>query len=79
MKASTLTVKGQVTVPKEIRDALGWKPGDALTFVRDGDVVRQAGAGRAARGRGSVERLRRVPWKKGLTTSRLMSMTRGDE
>ncbi len=37
---STLTVKGQVTVPRGIREAMGWKPGDALIFtVEDGKVV----------------------------------------
>ena len=36
----TLTVKGQVTVPRGIRDAMGWKPGDELIFtVEDGKVV----------------------------------------
>ncbi len=28
-----LTSKGQVTIPKQIRDALGMKPGDRLTFT----------------------------------------------
>lgn len=27
-----VTTKGQVTIPKEIRDALGIEPGDQLTF-----------------------------------------------
>ena len=27
-----VTTKGQVTIPKEIRDALGIEPGDELTF-----------------------------------------------
>ena len=32
---SRLTSKGQVTVPKEIRDALGLRPGDLVRFVLD--------------------------------------------
>ena len=38
---TTLTVKGQVTIPKQIRDALGLKPGMAIGFaVNDqGEVV----------------------------------------
>jgi AbrB family looped-hinge helix DNA binding protein len=32
--ASNLTSKGQVTVPKKIRDYLGLKPGAAVTFTR---------------------------------------------
>jgi antitoxin PrlF len=36
-----LTVKGQVTIPKRVRDALGLKPGDLVDFVigDDGRVV----------------------------------------
>jgi len=34
-----LTVKSQVTVPKDVRDALGVKPGDDVTFDIDGDRV----------------------------------------
>lgn len=30
-----VTTKGQVTIPKEIRDALGIEPGDEITFEKD--------------------------------------------
>lgn len=38
---TTLTSKGQVTIPKQIRDALSLVPGSAIDFGvnRDGDVV----------------------------------------
>ena len=41
MPASMITSKGQVTIPKAIRDALGVGPGDRVLFVRheDGTVV----------------------------------------
>jgi antitoxin PrlF len=41
--STTLTVKGQITIPKSIRDALGLKPGAQVDFaVNDqGDVVLQ--------------------------------------
>jgi AbrB family looped-hinge helix DNA binding protein len=38
---ATLTSKGQTTIPKEIRESLGMKPGDRMTFtlMPDGTVV----------------------------------------
>ena len=33
MALTTLTNKGQVTIPKSIRDSLGLHPGDKLDFV----------------------------------------------
>lgn len=39
--ATTMTSKGQVTVPREIRDRLGLRAGDkvAFTMLNDGTVV----------------------------------------
>ncbi|MFT7624993.1 MAG: antitoxin PrlF [Myxococcota bacterium] len=41
MPATTITSKGQVTLPKAIRDAMGVRPGDRVRFTRrsDGTVV----------------------------------------
>jgi len=40
---TTMTVKGQVTIPKQIRDALGLAPGVKVDFAvnQDGEVVLQ--------------------------------------
>lgn len=34
-----VTVKGQVTIPKEIRERLGIEPGSEVEFVADDNVV----------------------------------------
>ena len=41
MPATTITTKGQVTIPKDIRQTLGVGPGDRVLFYRteDGRVV----------------------------------------
>ncbi len=41
MSHSTVTSKGQTTIPGEIRKALQIKPGDKLEYVVEGDVVAQ--------------------------------------
>ena len=33
MATATITSKGQITIPKEVRDALGVEPGDRVEFV----------------------------------------------
>lgn len=77
MKTSTMTVKGQVTVPKELRTAFGWAAGDEVGFLREEDGVKIVPAGHRRRGRVVVERLKRAAWNRKLTTDRLMAMTRG--
>ncbi len=34
---ATVTSKGQVTIPKDIRDRLGIRPGDHIEFVESGE------------------------------------------
>jgi AbrB family looped-hinge helix DNA binding protein len=40
--------KGQVVIPKDIRDELGLQPGSEVDFEREGDGVRILPAGAAA-------------------------------
>ena len=49
---TTLTVKGQVTIPKQIRDALGLAPGSAVDFAvnREGQVVLHKAEGQTDKG-----------------------------
>jgi antitoxin PrlF len=74
-----VTDKGQVTIPKQLRDALGIEAGTEVVFdqLSDGILVRKA-TGATGRGQGLVRRLR----GRGdvtLTTDEIMSMTRGDQ
>ena len=40
MSTAKLTTKGQITIPKEVRDHLGVETGDRLSFeIRDGGEV----------------------------------------
>ena len=41
MARATMTSKGQITVPKEIREHLGLEPGDRISFQigSDGEVI----------------------------------------
>ena len=49
--STTLTIKGQVTIPKPIRDALGLKPGMPVDFYvnAEGEVVILRAGGSAQR------------------------------
>jgi AbrB family looped-hinge helix DNA binding protein len=75
--ATTVTTKGQVTIPKAVRDRLGIKPGNVVEFelAPDGRVVlvkagdrRPASRFEALRGRAG----------KGLSTDEIMAFTRGE-
>jgi AbrB family looped-hinge helix DNA binding protein len=72
-----MTVKGQVTVPKDLRDAFGWKVGEELAFVKEEDGVKIVSAPSRRRGRAAVERLKRAQWNPKLTTDGLLALTRG--
>lgn len=40
MSTATLSSKFQISVPKEVRDALGLKPGQKLAFINTGTGMR---------------------------------------
>jgi AbrB family looped-hinge helix DNA binding protein len=75
--ATTMTVKGQVTIPKRVREALRLAPGDPVDFEVNGDgqvVVRKA-AGRVPRKHDRFEAARgkaQIKWR----TDELMALLR---
>lgn len=74
-----VTEKGQVTIPKEMREALGIGAGSEVDFERgdvDTIVIRKA-IGRPSRGAQLVQRLR-GRGDVGLTTDEIMALTRGE-
>jgi AbrB family looped-hinge helix DNA binding protein len=72
-----ITSKGQVTIPQEIRDALGLLPHADVEFELDGDSARLRKA-RTSRGRGSALLARiRGTAPSGLSTDEIMKLTRG--
>lgn len=77
MTATTLTSKGQVTVPKNVRDFLGIGPGSKVTFelTPGGDVVLRPLASRRPR-RSPFARLRGSATVK-MRTDEIMRLTRG--
>jgi antitoxin PrlF len=75
--ATTVTSKGQVTIPKPVRDRLGIKPGNAVEFelVLDGRVVLRKVGARRPHSRFEILRGRAG---KGLSTDEIMALTRGE-
>jgi antitoxin PrlF len=74
--STLVTSKGQVTIPKKVRDYLGIKPGDAVDFELGADrrvVLTKTEARRGpsafARARGSATA--------GMSTDEIMALTRG--
>ena len=80
--ATTITSKGQVTVPKQIRDALGIDPGTKVTFDinAQGEVVLKKAGGKPARKR-KRDRFEAARGKADIKyrTSDLMSLLRGGD
>ena len=73
-----ITTKGQVTIPKKLRDHMGVKPGSTVEFrLRpDGDVVLVRVDGRKPRSK--LARLYGVA-RGGMTTDQIMALTRGED
>lgn len=86
--ATTLTVKGQVTIPKHVREALGLAPGDGVEFAVNahGEVVVHRAGGRRARpaGRSPARQRDRFEAARGTAevqwqTAELIALLRGPD
>ncbi|HEY8052471.1 MAG: AbrB/MazE/SpoVT family DNA-binding domain-containing protein [Steroidobacterales bacterium] len=76
--ATNVTSKGQVTVPKSVRDYLGLKPGAAVTFERlaSGEVVLRP-AKRGAKPRPTAFARLRGRASVRMKTEEILALTRG--
>ena len=77
--STNMTSKGQVTIPKQIRDALNLTPGNAVDFEvnREGDIVLRKAGARSTRKRDRFDAARGkadIKWR----TDDLMKLLRGD-
>jgi AbrB family looped-hinge helix DNA binding protein len=76
-----ITSKGQVTIPKALRESFGLMPGTEVEFVpgEENEIrVRKAKAGRR-RGEEFVEHLHRAGENLTMTTEEIMRLTRGED
>jgi antitoxin PrlF len=75
--ATTVTSKGQVTIPKTVRDHLGIGPGSQIAFRRaaDGTIVIEKADGTRQPSRFAELVGSAGP---GLSTDEIMAMTRGE-
>jgi AbrB family looped-hinge helix DNA binding protein len=77
----TLTTKGQVTIPQDIRNRLGLMPGTRVVFDVVGDSVRIRRAGEQDRGQALVAHLRDAGRRAAgprLSTDQILALTRGE-
>ena len=80
--STRVTSKGQVTIPKKVRDHLGIRPGTAVDFEAGPDgrvvLVRRSGGARARRKASRFAALRGTATVK-LTTRQILALTRGGD
>ncbi|HKF83097.1 MAG TPA: AbrB/MazE/SpoVT family DNA-binding domain-containing protein [Solirubrobacterales bacterium] len=76
-----ITSKGQVTIPKGIRDQFGLLPGTEVQFVVEGGQVKVRKLdGDRTRGRAIVDQLKNVTGGDiSMSTEEIMRLTRGED
>jgi AbrB family looped-hinge helix DNA binding protein len=75
-----VTSKGQVTIPKELRETFGMLPGTEVEFVKDGSTIRiRKVQGSRRRGEEFIAHLREAGKNYTMTTEEVMRLTRGED
>jgi len=75
-----VTSKGQVTIPKRLRDEYGLLPGTEVEFVvKGGKVCVRKAPGAPTRGDEFVEHLHQVGEEFTMSTEEIMRLTRGED
>lgn len=79
MSRATLTSKGQLTIPKDVRDRLGLKSGDRVVFELEDDSVRLRVERRKGLGElvGSLPATREYPGKEAERAAARRHLARG--
>jgi antitoxin PrlF len=74
-----ITTKGQVTIPREVREKMGLLPHSEVEFVVEGNVVvLRKVASSEGRGKKVVDRMRGRATVR-MSTDEIMALTRGDD
>lgn len=74
-----LTAKGQVTIPKDLRDRLGLRPGTEVAFDEHAGGVIVRRADNQSAGADLVAHLRGFEGATTMSTDELMALTRGED
>lgn len=72
-----ITSKGQITIPKEFREALGLLPHTDVEFERIGDELRVRKAKKSVRGKKMLDAMA-GKGSVSMSTDEIMQLTRGD-
>ena len=81
MTATTVTSKGQVTIPKRVRDGLGLKAGSKVEIeIQPGRTatIKLLGKGKKSDYAKRIEKVRGI-LKLGMSTDEFMALMRGDD
>jgi len=71
-----ITSKGQVTIPKDMRDRFGLQPETEVEFIAEDNTLRLVHAPGSGKGRKLIKKIRGMATT-GMSTDEIMALTRG--